>query len=286
MTALDVRPAGAAAAARGGTLVVYRWETAKLVRQVRTRLVALACVVAPFLFVAALEVQTTTPQDTLFGRWVHDSGFAVPLVVLGFAGQWALPALTSVVAGDIFACEDRHGTWRTILTRSRSRGQIFAGKTLAALTYAIAVTVLLGASSLLAGVLVVGHQPLVGLSGTLLAPGRATALVLASWASVLPPVLGFTGLGLLLSVAGRNGALGIGGPVVIGLVMQLGSMVDLPVPVRTLLLSTPFGTWHGLFADPPFRGPLLWGAAVSAGYLVLCVGGAYALLRRRDITGG
>lgn len=285
MTALDTR-AAAPVAARGGTLVVYRWEVAKLVRQVRTRLVALACVLAPFLFVAALKAQTTTPQDTLFGRWVHDSGFAVPLVVLGFAGQWALPALTSVVAGDIFACEDRHGTWRTILTRSRSRAQVFAGKTLAALTYAVAVTVLLGVSSLLAGTLVVGRQPLVGLSGTLLSPGHATVLVLASWASVLPPVLGFTGLGLLLSVAGRNGALGIGGPVVIGLLMQLGAMVDLPVPVRTLLLGTPFGTWHGLFTDPPFQGPLLWGAAVGAGYLVLSVGGAYALLRRRDITGG
>ena len=38
-----------------------------------------------------------------------------------------------MVAGDIFSSEDHFGTWKTILTRSCSRGQLFAGKFLAAL---------------------------------------------------------------------------------------------------------------------------------------------------------
>ncbi|GLY77482.1 ABC transporter permease [Actinoallomurus iriomotensis] len=273
-------------AARAGAWVVYRWELIKLSRQVKAQVVFGLCLLAPFLFVAALNVQSNTPQDTLFGRWVHDSGFSVPLVVLGFAGQWALPAVTSVVAGDIFACEDRYGTWKTILTRSCGRSQIFAGKTLAALTFSVAATVLLGLSSLAAGVLVVGRQPLIGLSGTLLSPGHSTVLVLESWAATLLPVLGFTALGLLLSVASRSSAVGVGGPVVVGLVMQLASLVNAPAAVRALLLTTPFGAWHGLFTATPFYGPLVQGAIVCAGYFVLCVGGAYALLRRRDITGG
>ncbi|MGI5232195.1 ABC transporter permease [Actinoallomurus sp. CA-142502] len=273
-------------AARAGAWVVYRWELIKLSRQVKAQVVFGLCLLAPFLFVAALNVQSNTPQDTLFGRWVHDSGFSVPLVVLGFAGQWALPAVTSVVAGDIFACEDRYGTWKTILTRSCGRSQIFAGKTLAALTFSVAATVLLGLSSLAAGVLVVGRQPLIGLSGTLLSPGHSTVLVLESWATTLLPVLGFTALGLLLSVASRSSAVGVGGPVVVGLVMQLASLVNAPAAVRALLLTTPFGAWHGLFTATPFYGPLVQGAIVCAGYFVLCVGGAYALLRRRDITGG
>jgi ABC-2 type transport system permease protein len=273
-------------AARAGAWVVYRWELIKLTRQVKAQVVAGLCLLAPFLFVAALNVQSNTPQDTLFGRWVHDSGFSIPLVVLGFAGQWALPAVTSVVAGDIFACEDRYGTWKTILTRSCGRSQIFTGKTLAALTFSVAATVLLGLSSLAAGVLLVGRQPLIGLSGTLLSPGHSTVLVLTSWATTLLPVLGFTALGLLLSVASRSSAVGVGGPVVIGLVMQLASLVNAPEAVRTLLLTTPFGAWHGLFTATPFYGPLVQGAIVCAVYFVLCVGGAYALLRRRDITGG
>ena len=79
-------------------------------------------------------MQSAIPADTLFGQWVHQSGFAIPMVVLGFAGQWVLPFVIAVVAGDIFSSEDHFGTWKTILTRSRSRGELFAGKFLAALT--------------------------------------------------------------------------------------------------------------------------------------------------------
>jgi ABC-2 type transport system permease protein len=52
-----------------------------------------------------------------------------------------------------------------------------------------------------------------------------------------------------------------------------------------LLLTTPFGAWHGLFTARPFYAPLVEGAVVGVVYSVLCVGTAYALLRRRDIPG-
>ena len=63
---------------------------------------------------------------------MHSSGFAVSLVILGFAGQWGFPVIAGVVAGDILSSEDRYGTWKTVLTRSRTRGDLFAGKVLAA----------------------------------------------------------------------------------------------------------------------------------------------------------
>ena len=50
--------------------------------------------------------------------------------------------LASVVAGDIFASEDRQSTWKTVLTRSCSRGEIFVGKTLAAMTFSIVMVAL------------------------------------------------------------------------------------------------------------------------------------------------
>ncbi len=46
------------------------------------------------------------------------------------------PLITALVAGDIFASEDHNGTLKTVLTRSLERWQIFAGKALAAATYA------------------------------------------------------------------------------------------------------------------------------------------------------
>ncbi|MDF3293545.1 ABC transporter permease [Streptomyces silvisoli] len=275
-----------AARPRGGVRTVYLWELEKLTAQWRVRAVAAICLLAPFAFVLALKTQDTVPSDTLFGRWVHDTGYAVPLVVLGFAGQWGFPLLTSVVAGDIFASEDHHGTWQTILTRSRTRAQIFTGKVLAAATFCVVVVVLAGAGSIAAGVLLVGHQPLVALDGSLVPSGRAAELALLSWLCVLPPALGFTALGVLFSIATRHSAAGITGPVLVGLLMQLYAYVDALDVVRHALLTTPFDAWHGLLSATPYYRPLVEGCAVSAAYTVVCLAAGYLLLRRRDFTKG
>lgn len=76
-----------------------------------------------------------------------------------------------LVAGDIFSAEDHARTWGTILTRAVSRRSIFGGKLLAAGAYAVLIVLLLTVSSVLSGLLTVGHQSLVGLSGNLESPG-------------------------------------------------------------------------------------------------------------------
>ncbi|GLY75414.1 ABC transporter permease [Actinoallomurus iriomotensis] len=274
----DPRPHGVATA--------YRWEMEKLAALLRVRLTAVACFLAPFGLVAALRLQDAVPADTLFGRWTHFSGFATPMVVLVFTGQWALPLLTCLVAGDIFASEDRYDTWKTILTRSCTRLGVFWGKAFAGMTFAVLVVVLLALGSLAAGVLVIGARPLVSLSGTLIPPGPAAGLVLESWATAVPPTLGFTAMGLLFSVATRNGPAGILGPSAVGLVMQLLSFVNGVDVLRHLLLTTPYGSWHGLMSAHPYYAPLLWGGLVSAVYLAGCLAAGYLLLRRRSFDEG
>ena len=221
--------AGPAADTRkgSGTLAVWRLELAKLRGQWRVRAIALMCLAGPFVIVAGFGVQSATPGDTAFGQWVHTSGFAIPMVILGFGGQWLLPVGAAVVAGDIFSAEDHFGTWKTILTRSRSRGELFAGKFLAALTFSTAAMVLLIITDLLAGLLA-GTQPVVGLGGQLVQAGQATELVLLSWLSVLPPVLAFTALAMFASVASRSSVAGIGIPVVLTLVFQVVTLISLP----------------------------------------------------------
>ena len=271
---------------RAGIGTAFRWEMTKLAAQARARYTLLGCLIAPVVIVLVLNAQQRPPKDTLYGRHIHDSGYAMPLLILGFAAQWVFPLLTSLVAGDIFASEDQHGTWKTLLTRSVSRTQLFWAKTLASATFAVAVLALLTLSTIVSSVLIVGHQPLVGLTGQLIHPGTAAQLVAASWATALPPLLGFTALAILLSVRSRNPAVGIAAPVVLGLVMQLvGSLGGLNV-VRRLLLTTPFEAWHGLLTQHRFYGPLSTGLTVSAGWTAVCLALAYLSLRRRDITGG
>ena len=64
--------------------------------------------------------------------------------MLLFGAVWLFPLITALVAGDIFASEDHNGTLKTILTRSLERWQIFAGKALAAATYAVAAIFISG----------------------------------------------------------------------------------------------------------------------------------------------
>jgi ABC-2 type transport system permease protein len=101
-------------------------ECSKLAAQSKARVVLATCIAGPFAFATAMRVQSSVPEDTLLGRSVKESGFAAPLVVLGFAALWVFPVLTSVVGGDLFSAEDRYGTWATVRTRSRSRADVFA----------------------------------------------------------------------------------------------------------------------------------------------------------------
>src|SRR6476469_1456090 len=118
---------------------VYKWEILKLLAQKRTYLGVGVVMIVPVIFVTVLLLKPGGPNDIPLGRYIRDTGLATPFVVLFFMSIWAFPLLTALVAGDIVASESQHGTLKTILTRSRNRGEIFAGKVLASLTYVLAI---------------------------------------------------------------------------------------------------------------------------------------------------
>ncbi|MFD4610172.1 ABC transporter permease [Streptomyces sp. NPDC058440] len=284
MTATTAAHEHAAAARRVPVSRCYRFELVKLVSQWRIRLLVLACWTVPGLFVAAVSLQSTLPSDTLFGRWMHATGWAGPLVMLGFAGTWALPLLTSVVAGDVFASEDRLGTWRHLLVAVRSPRRIFAAKALAGLTVILLLVAGLACSSTVGGVLAVGNQPLVGLDGHLLTPGDAAGKVLLAWLCVLAPTLALAAIGLLGSVALGRSPMALLLPALAALAMQLAQMLPLPVAVRLALPGYAFIAWNGLFTGPAQLGPLLIGVVVALVWTAAATSLAYLLFLRRDFT--
>ncbi|HEX2904576.1 MAG TPA: ABC transporter permease [Jatrophihabitans sp.] len=264
---------------------VLVWELEKLLAQWRTRTAALLCLLGPAAFVIAVKLTGTVPADTLFGRWINDSGIATPLVVLGFAAAWGFPALIAVVAGDLFSAEDHYDTWKTILTRSQGRWSFFAGKVVAAFSYVIAIVVLLAASSIAAGLLLLGNRPLIGLSGNVIPIGSAIGRAALSWLSVLPSCLAFAAIAVLLSVLSRSSLTAIGSTVALGLTLQFAGLVDGINPVIRLLPGSGLLAWHGLFAQPAFTEPLWTGVAVAAAWVFGCLGLAWHSFSRRDIAG-
>jgi ABC-2 type transport system permease protein len=262
----------------------YRFELVKLLSQWRIRLLVLACWIAPALFVAVVSQQSSLPVDTLFGRWMNATGWAGSLVMLGFAGTYALPLLTSVVAGDVFASEDRLGTWRHLLVAVRSYRRIFVAKVLASLTVILVLVAGMAVSSAVGGVVAVGNRQLVGLDGHLLTPADAAGRVLLAWVCVLAPTLALAAIGLLGSVALGRSPMGLLLPAVVALAMALAQMLPLPVAIRLALPSYAFISWSGLFTSPAQLGPLLIGIGVSLVWAVTATALAYLLFLRRDFT--
>jgi ABC-2 type transport system permease protein len=262
----------------------YRFELVKLLSQWRIRLLLLACWIGPAAFAAVVSLQSTLPADTVFGRWMHATGWAGSLVVLGFSCTWALPLLTALVAGDVFAAEDRLGTWRHLLVAVRSPRRIFVAKGLASLTVLLLLVAGLAGSGIAGGLAAVGDRPLVGLDGHLLSPADAAGTVLLAWACVLAPTLAFAAVGLLGSVALGRSPMGLLMPALLAFALQLAQLLPLPVAVRLALPSHAFLAWRGLFTSPAQAGPLVIGLAVSLAWAVIATALAYRLFLRRDFT--
>ena len=268
----------------GPVLNGFRFEMVKLLAQWRIRIVLAACWLGPALVVAVMSNQNSLPSDTVFGRWMGQSGWAGTLVVLSFSCSWVLPLLTSLVAGDIFAAEDRIGTWRHLLVAVRSPRRIFAAKALASLTVIVLLAAGLTASSIVGGLAVVGDRPLVGLGGLLLSPAHAATAVLLAWGSALAPTLAFAAIGLLGSVALGRSPMGLLMPALLAILLQLVQLLPLPVIVRLALPSWAFIAWRGLFTEPRQNGPLLLGVVVSLAWAVVATTLAYHMFVRRDFT--
>jgi ABC-2 type transport system permease protein len=269
-----------------GIRTVWRWELGKLRFQKRTYLGLGAAAVVPVLFSVAVSLRNGHPDEVAFGRYIHETGLAIPLVILLFGSVWMFPLITALVAGDIVAAEDHNGTLKTILTRSLDRGKIFAGKALAALTYAIVAIVLSGAVAVAAGSLVSGFNPLPDLSGKTVPAAEALGLIGASLLVYLMPILAIASIGLLLSTITRNSAAAVVGTLMFSLLMQLIGILPGLGGTHPYLLTSQFDAWQGLLRTPTDWQPIAHAAWVCPLYAVPALVGAYLAFLRRDVAGG
>jgi ABC-2 type transport system permease protein len=268
-----------------GVFTVYRWELRKLRAQRRTYLGLGAAVLVPIIFVVALATQSGQPEDVAFGRYLHDTGLAVPLVLLLFGSVWMFPLITALVAGDIVAAEDRNDTLNGILTRSVERHQVFTGKVLATFTYAVLAIALTGAVALVAGILASGFNSIVSLSGTTVSAGEGLGLVGLSLGFYLVPILAIASIGLLFSTVFRNSAAAIVGTLMFSLLVQLVGILPGLGAVHPYLLSTQFNAWQGFLRSPIDWGPVIRALWVCALYAVPALIAAVLVFLRRDVAG-
>jgi ABC-2 type transport system permease protein len=206
--------------------------------------------------------------------------------MLLFLSEFMLPLAASLVAGDVVAAEDGNGTLKTILTRSVDRGQVFAAKVAAAFTYAIAAVFLSASVATAAGVASWGFRSVRTFSGTVVSAGEALALVFASNAIYLIPLLTVAAIGVLLSTATRNSAASVVGAI--GFVILLFIVAQIPglEAIKPYLLTEQFENWHGLLRTPTDWAPIAHSAWVCALYALPALLAGYLVFLRRDVAGG
>ncbi len=285
MTTVAAARVGRRAAGRPGIGTVYRWELRKLRAQKRTYLGLGAAMLVPLIFIVALLSSSGGPDDVPFGRYVRETGLAIPLVGLLFSSIWLFPLITSLVAGDIVASEDNHGTLKTILTRSTERWQIFVAKLLATMTYTLVALVLFVGVGLVIGGLIWGFDPLTSLTGTTIPAGRGMLLIGGAALAYFIPIMAIASIAFLLSTVTHNSAGAVVGTLIGSFMMQLLAVISGLDFLRPYLLSEQFDSWQGLLREPTDWAPIVHAAWVSACYAVPALAWAFVAFLRRDVAG-
>src|SRR5947209_16493674 len=203
-----------------------------------------------------------------------------------FGAVWMFPLITALVAGDIFASEDHNGTLKTIFTRSLERWQIFSGKALAALTYAVTAILVSGSVAVVAGSIQSGFHSLQTLSGTIVSAPKGLELVYVGTLVYLVPIATIVCIGLLLSALTRNSAAAVVGTLMVSLLFQLIGILPGLGGLQPYLLSTQFNAWQGLLRTPIDWAPIIRAMWVCALYAVPAIGAAFLVFLRRDVAGG
>ncbi len=268
-----------------GVAFVYKWELLKLRAQKRTYLGLGAAVIVPLAFVLALVFRSGGAGDITLGKSLRESGLATPFVVLEFMSIWGLPLITALVAGDIVASESHNGTLKTILTRSRERGEVFAGKVLATATYTTLAVVLLAGIGLAAATVEWGFKPLTSLSGPKVSAPHSLVLLLGTLGVYLLALFGIAAFGLMVSTVTRNSAAAVVSTLMFALMMQLIGALPGTESIRPYLLSNQFTAWHGFLRVPVDWAPIGHAVWLSAVYIAIPLVAAYLVFLRRDVAG-
>jgi ABC-2 type transport system permease protein len=266
-------------------ILVLKWELLKLLAQKRTYLGLGAAMLVPLIFVLVLIFKAGGPNDIPLGRNIRDTGLATPFVVLFFMSIWAFPLITALVSGDIVAAESHNGTLKTILTRSRNRGEIYAAKVLAAFTYTALVIVAMGLVAVVAASIEWGFNDLTSLSGTTVSAWHGLGLLAASLAIYAWPMAGIAAFGLFLSTVTRNSASAVVGTLLWALLMQLLGVLPGTESIRPYLLGEQFQAWHGFLRTPADWTPVVRALWVCAFYVGLPLAAGYLVFLRRDVAG-
>ncbi len=263
-----------------------RREIVKVLFQRRTYVGWLGLLAIPFIMTLALRLSTEKPgagEGPPFFANIADNGLYVPLAALAVLSFFLLPLVSAMTGGFVIAGEAETGTLKTLLTRPVGRGGVLLAKWFVAVLYVGVGLALVGVGGTVAGGLIFGFHPLTTLSGGQVGIAHSLGLIALAYLIALAGMACIVSLGVTLSTLTDSSLTAAVATLVIVLILQvLGqfSYFDFLLPY---LFTSHFQDWFNLLRQPiPWRP--IWEALLTYGsYIVVFVGLALFLFRRKDI---
>lgn len=213
---------------------------------------------------------------------VAGNGLVLPVVTLMLAMNLLLPLITAMVAADALAGESSHGTLRGLLLAPVSRVRLVWVKATGVLVMTVLAVTVIAVSGVLTGLVIVGGDGLVTLSGTTLPLWAAIGRVAlaAGWAAVLMAGIGAVALAIssltehpLVVLAVTLGAL-----IVFGVLGTIPSLDWL----HPFLITTNMFAVADVLRDPIPTGDLLTGLWRAGCYVLVGVSATIARMATKD----
>lgn len=213
---------------------------------------------------------------------IAGNGFVLPVVALAASLTLLLPLISAMWAADAIAGEASHGTLRGLLIAPISRVRLLGVKAFGVAVAVLAACVLITLVGLITGLIVVGSQGMLTMSGTTLSTGAAIGrlAIAAGWVAV--QVWAVAAVALAISTWTEHPlvvlAATIAGAIVFGVLSAIPSLSFL----QPYLLTNSWTSLTDVLRDPIQFDGLIHGLEEAGCYLVIGLSVALARMVTRD----
>lgn len=213
---------------------------------------------------------------------VAGNGLVLPVAALVLAQSLLLPLVVAMVAADALAGEASHGTLRGLLLAPVGRVRLVGIKAFGVLVLAVLAVTVVAVSGVLTGLVIVGGDGMVTLSGTTLPIGSALGRVAlaAGWSAVQMAAVGAVALAIssltehpLVVMAAT-----MGGLIVFGV---LGTIPALDW-LQPVLITTDWSAVMDVLRDPMSGDTLVTGLFRAGCYLLIGLSATIARVVTKD----
>ncbi|HEX4225347.1 MAG TPA: ABC transporter permease [Pseudonocardiaceae bacterium] len=281
--ALDQRPAELRAdKAPLGRLL--RSEVVWVFRRPRTWISLILLALVPIVIAIGIQVSggPRGPRGASIYSVIAGNGFVLPVIALAANLTLLLPLVAAMWSADAIAGEASNGTLRGLLIAPVGRLRLLGVKAFGVAVAVVAACLLIVVVGVITGLVVVGSQGMLTLSGTTLSSGAAIGrlAIAAGWVSVQVWAVGAVALAIstwtehpLVVLAAT-----IAGAIVFGVLSAIPSLSFL----QPYLLTNSWTSLTDVLRDPMPTDGLIHGIAEAGCYLVIGLSVALARMVTRD----